>query len=446
MAEMKVWGAVLLTASFLVACGGKKGAVRADAETAGAAGVEIGPEGAGPDQISTRAKLKFDDAVKALAAAEEKGTGDWESLERQFQAALKEDRNLAEADYNLGLIAERRGDRAAAERHYLAALGKKPSLTMAGHNLAAMRHRAGDTAGAAEIYRAVLERAPEDGGAYAGLAELSRLSGDCDTALEQARAALVRDPELLDPTKVMMRCHLTRKDLARARLVAQRALRAAPNDPDILMVIGNIFMEEGKVDLAKVQFKAAVTAKDDYAPAHQVLADLAMREENWPRAEEHLRKLLQVNGNNAAAHLNLGIAYRGLGQADKAMQEYDEAEKLDPGLAPIYLNRAIVLHREKNAPERALELYRKYVGMAGGEFAIGADSPVYSLISEAETLVAQNLEAERMARVQAAEAAQAAQLEAAEAARLEAEGAPADPAPVQAAGGEPTDPFADEPQ
>ena len=40
--------------------------------------------------------------------------------------------------------------------------------------------------------------------------------------------------------------------------------------------------------------------------------------------------MLQADGRNAAAHLNLGVAYKGQGQYDKAMQEYDEAEKLDP--------------------------------------------------------------------------------------------------------------------
>jgi tetratricopeptide (TPR) repeat protein len=120
-----------------------------------------------------------------------------------------------------------------------------------------------------------------------------------------------------------------------------------------------------------------------------------------------------VDGNNAEAHLNLGVAYRGMGQADKAMQEYDAAEKLNPELAAIYLNRAIILHRVKGAPERAIELYRKYVAMAGGDFVLTADAPVFSLLKEAEQMVAAQAEAQRMeAEARKLEAAQAAQQQA----------------------------------
>ncbi|MFL5345148.1 MAG: tetratricopeptide repeat protein, partial [Hyalangium sp.] len=85
----------------------------------------------------------------------------------------------------------------------------------------------------------------------------------------------------------------------------------------------------------------------------------------------------------------------GLGQYDTAMQEYDEAEKLDPNLAAIYLNRAIILHRAKDAPERALELYKKYIGMNGGEVAMNAESPVFGLMKEAEAVVQAKAEAKQ---------------------------------------------------
>lgn len=430
--DVKRWGTVVLAASLLAACGGQKGAVKGG-DTAGTEGkVQIGPEGARPDQISTRAKLKFEDAIKAFNDQEKAGTHDWESLEQRFRAALSEDQNLAEADFNLGMVLEKQGKHAEAEKHYRAAMAKKPSLTMAGHNLAALQHRTGNTVAAAETYRDVLDRAPNDAGSMAGLAELARLSGDCDQALAQARGALVRDPAMLDATKVMMRCYLERKDLPLARLVAQRALKVAPKDPDILMVVGQILLQEGKTDLARSQFKAAAEAQTGYAPAHRMLADLALRDQNWSQAEEQLRKLLQVDGKNAEAHLNLGIAYRGMGQSDKAMQEYDEAEKLNPKLAPVYFNRAVVLQKDKDAPERALELYRKYVSMAGGEFAVAGDSPVYALIAECETAVTQKAEFARMEQMEAAAAAQEAEnLKAVEAAAAAAAaGEPGGPAPT----------------
>jgi hypothetical protein len=77
------------------------------------------------------------------------------------------------------------------------------------------------------------------------------------------------------------------------------------------------------------------------------------------------------------------------------MQEYDEAEKIDPNLPAIYLNRAIILHRAKDAPERAIELYKKYIGMAGGDVALSAEAPVFGLMREAEAVVQAKADAKR---------------------------------------------------
>jgi len=82
------------------------------------------------------------------------------------------------------------------------------------------------------------------------------------------------------------------------------------------------------------------------------------------------------------------VAYRGLGQPDKALAEYDAAEKLQPKLAAVYLNRGIVLQRYKDAPDKSLELYKQYVALSGGESALPNDAPVLALRREAEALVA----------------------------------------------------------
>jgi len=122
------------------------------------------------------------------------------------------------------------------------------------------------------------------------------------------------------------------------------------------------------------------------------LARLSMELEDYPSAEEHLRRILQANGKNAEAHLDLGVAYKSMGEFDKAMQEYDEAEKLNAALPAIYLNRAVVLHRYKDAPERAIELYKKYLALAP-EVAADPENKVSALLKEAEQIVQAKAEA-----------------------------------------------------
>jgi tetratricopeptide (TPR) repeat protein len=225
------------------------------------------------------------------------------------------------------------------------------------------------------------------------LAELHRRKGDHDQAMELSRAALLREPKTLSAYKVMMRSYLDRRQLAMAKLVALRALKLDDADPELYYTIGLILLAEKDAIQARLQFLRAVEVRPDYLPAHVELAKIAMQLEDYEGVEEHLRKILQADGKNAAAHLDLGVAYKGLGQYDKAMQEYEEAERLDPKLAATYLNRGIILHRFKDAPERAVDYYKKYLSLSS-EGAASPDSPVVGLLKEAEQMVQLKKEAE----------------------------------------------------
>jgi Flp pilus assembly protein TadD len=352
------------------------------------------PTKAEPPPISNRAKLLFEDAVKALDSQKKSKAVDYPSLERKFKAALEADADLAEAEYNLGVLAERQGKKDEAKGWYQSALKKKPSLRQASENLAIMAQNGGDIPGAVALYQDVLKRYPDDASSRARLAEIYRLTGDHEKARELARAALMRDPQSITALKVMMRSYVDRKQLPLAKLVALRAVKIDDNDAELHHTVGLILQQEGDADGALLEFKKALEVNADYLPSRILLAQMALAAENYSGAEEHLRKILQAGGNNAAAHLNLGVAYKGLGQFDKAMQEYDEAEKLDPKLPAIYLNRAIILHRAKDAPERAVELYKKYIAMAGGDVALSAEAPVFGLMREAESIIQAKKEAQ----------------------------------------------------
>src|SRR5688572_11489912 len=79
-----------------------------DVEVAGPQVAKDGKQPPAPEhKVSAKAKLLFEDAVKAYDAQKRANTFDWQNLEKRFKAVLDEDPNLAEASYNLGVIAER---------------------------------------------------------------------------------------------------------------------------------------------------------------------------------------------------------------------------------------------------------------------------------------------------------------------------------------------------
>jgi len=343
---------------------------------------------AGPSTPNSRAMLLFEDATKAAQAQAKSGTRDDAALEHRFEAVRQADPTFAEADYNLGVLAERQGKREQAYASYRSALQKKPSLKPAAEGLARLTRAQGDLSSAIAQWNDVARAFPDDAESRAQLAELYRMTSDHDRAQELARQALIRDPKNLDAYKTLLRSNLDRKQFAMAELVGVRGLKISTTDPDLYLAIGDTQLAKGAVDKAAAQYQKALDATPGFVPARLALARLALRDEDFAAAEKHLSRAVADGGGTAEVHLDLGVAYRGLGQPDKALAEYEAAEKLQPRLAAIYLNRGIVMQRYKDAPEKSLELYKQYIALSGGESALPNDAPVLALRREAEALVA----------------------------------------------------------
>jgi len=350
-----------------------------------------GPADAGP---STHSLLLFEDANKAAQA--QGAAQDSAALERKYEAAQKADPRLAEADYNLGVLAERQGKREQAYALYRSALDKKPSLKSAAKALARITAEQGDIPSAMAQYTDIAQKFPDDAGSRAALAELYRLSSDHDRAQEWARAALIRDPKSIAAYKVMLRSDIDRKQYALAKLVALRALKIDDKDPEIYVALGEVQLAEGQPDKAILQFKKALEVRPDDRAALTQLAHLALLDQDYAAAESALKRLADTGGGTAEVQLALGVAYKGLGQPDKALAAYDLAEKLNPRLAAVYLDRGILLQRSKGAPDRALEQYKRYVELLGGEQALPGDSPVPALRREAEVALKARAEARKV--------------------------------------------------
>ncbi len=367
----------------------------------GTSGRKSGPTegGAGPVEISSKAKLGFEDAVKAFEAQKKAGQYDYPSLEKKFKAASDADPNLAEADYNLGVIAERQGKTKEAVAYYKEALNKKPTLRQAAENLAVIAQNQGDEKGAVALYEGLLSSYPDDASSRARLAEIYRRRGESDKAMELAREALFRDPKTLQAFKTMIQLNVDQKQYAMARLIALRAMRIEENDPEIYYMVGLINLAEKDPIKARVQFKRAIDARADFLPAHYQLVKMAFDQEDYGGAETHLRRILQANGNNPEALVDLGVAYKGLGQLDKAMQAYDAAQKVKGDIPELYLNRGIIIGL-KGEPEKAIVYFKQYIQLKP-DVQVDGNHAVHTLIKDQEAII-QHREDEKKSMEEAA--------------------------------------------
>jgi tetratricopeptide (TPR) repeat protein len=376
--------------SFLAGCATSGSTSPAPSEPVRAP-VVLGPADGGPN---SHALALFDDANQAAAASAK--APDNPALERKYDAVRQADPRLAEADFNLAVLAERQGKREQAYVLYRSALDKKPSLKPAAEALARITQEQGDIPSAIAQWTDIAQKFPDDAGSRVALAELYRRGSDHDRALDFARQALIRDPKSLPAYKVMLRSHLDRKQYALAKLVGLRALKIDDKDPDLYVALGDIQLAEGQPDLAAIQFKKALEVRPDNPGALTELARLGLADQDYAAAEVSLRRLVETGAATAEVQLALGVAYKGLGQPDKALAAYDAAEHLNGRLAAIYLDRGILLQRLKGSPDRALEQYKRYVELIGGEGQLPGDSPVPGLRREAEQMLRAKAEAHKV--------------------------------------------------
>lgn len=342
------------------------------------------------DLVNSKSLRLFDDAVKAYSDQRGLKVFDWNLLEKKFQFVVDADDRFAEAYFNLGVIYERQRKPDEARKAYRRALDRKPSLKQAAENLAVMAENEGKPAEAAEMYREILRKYPEDGAARARLASLFRETGEFEKAMRFAREALMREPGNLTAYKVMMRSYLDRNNLNMAKLVALRATRLQ-QDPELYFTMGLIALKENDEQTAVGQFKQALKERDDFMSARVALANIAVRHRDWLNAGEQYKKIVQYDPKNVAARVNLGLSYKGLGQVDKAMAEYDAAIKADSRVPEPYFFLGVIFHRNKDAPEKGIEYYKKFIEVSGG--SVAGDHPVYEAIKDAEQYIHQLQEA-----------------------------------------------------
>ena len=319
------------------------------------------PAAAPEPAIPPRAQRLFEEAVRAEDEQKKlKVPPDWPYLERKWRAVLDA------AHFNLGVALEGQGRLDEARAEYARARELKPGLRQAAVNLAVLLDRQGDPAGAAQAYAQAIRDFPEDAVSRARLAALYRRAGQLDDAWRLAREALVREPRTVGAYRVLARVALQKGELDLAKLVALRAQKLAPEDPELPWVVGQVLARQGDDAGAQAQLRKALALREGFLPARYALLDLALKKRAWGTVAEHAAAILKQDPQRADVQLAYGLALRYTGKPDEALQAYDRAQAAGGDrLAEVHLARGVLLARVKSDCAPALKELELYTARAG---------------------------------------------------------------------------------
>ena len=156
---------------------------------------------------------------------------------------------------------------------------------------------------------------------------------------------------------------------------AARVLR--PEYVAVPVNLGNIFLQLDRLDEAAESFTAALAIDKENPAAHYGLGQVAMSRRNYAEAVKHFEKTLTLVPGATRVHYSLAMAYRGLGDSEKAKAHLAQqgpvgirvSDPLVDGLQDLVAGERLFLSRGKLAfeaqryAEAAVE-FRKAVAAA----------------------------------------------------------------------------------
>jgi putative PEP-CTERM system TPR-repeat lipoprotein len=222
-------------------------------------------------------RQEFDKALKAIDGLEKK----------------QPDKPLAAFLRARTLLAKR--DMAGARKSFERALTIDPSYFPAVASLAAIDMVDKKPDDAKKRFEAVLEKDPKNGQAWLALAELAARSGAAKEEVAKLIGnAVAANPADVAPRLLLIDFHLRNKDFKQASSVAQNAVAALPDSPEVLDALGRTQQAAGELNQAITTYNK-LASMQPLSPLSQMrLAGAHMAEKNKDAAVQSLRKALEI--------------------------------------------------------------------------------------------------------------------------------------------------------
>ncbi len=338
MTGKSTWPAALGLSLLLACAGAQKPApvVEPEAPPTEPSVPITGLPGEAPVALGGGARGAFERGVQLEAQ------GDLAGAAAAFEQAFEADPAAAFAGVNAGVLRERSGDDAGARAIYLRVLDRMPTFFPAAQDLVRLDARRGRAADAEAELRARLQKAPEAVALHNGLAEAFLAQGRLDPAEEAARRALKLEEKNVPAMVNLATVYARKKRYELARMVLENARQIDDRDATIWNRLGFVQLSLGDRIQAMECFRTAAALRPDYPEAHANYGALLADAEDFGNAASELELAVRHAPRNAAAWMNLGNAYRGLKEFDKAEDAYQRALQLDPKLVDASYDLAIL--------------------------------------------------------------------------------------------------------
>ncbi|WP_179071384.1 tetratricopeptide repeat protein [Nostoc sp. C057] len=213
--------------------------------------------------------------------------------------------NNIEQLFKQGDAAESIGNNSQAETIWRKVLQVEPNNGKAYNNLGNALRRQGKLEEALAAHQKALQLNPNDAEAYVGIGNVLNAQGKLEEAIALYQKALQLNPNLATAYYNLGVALNDQKKLDAAVAVYEKAIQLNPNDPDAYNNLGNALSDQKKLDAAVAAFQKALTLAEDNNSVTPASA-------------------------HTMANNGLGLAFQEQGKLKEAIEQFDNAEEIDP--------------------------------------------------------------------------------------------------------------------
>ena len=193
--------------------------------------------------------------------------------------------------------------------------------------------------------RQALARDPDIVEGYMLLGNFYKKAARPADAIAAYRDALARDSEHQNALFSLALAYKDEGRLDEARVGFERARELDPRNGKVLWQLADLWMRKGDYDRAEAIIADALERKVDEHRLLLKLAEIRIEAKRFDDAERALKTALEKKPELALAHFDLGLAYEGQGQIDKAIEAYDKELATNPKAYRAAFNAAKLLQK-----------------------------------------------------------------------------------------------------
>jgi cellulose synthase operon protein C len=160
-------------------------------------------------------------------------------------------------------LAWRQGDREEADTRYRALIAAGADSFDIRSRLALIASSKGDTATAEKQLCTAKKLDPERAYPYQALSELYMKSGRKEQALHELESYVTLEQMQFAPVKQLVEEYAGLKKWDQVRTYGEQALEVNPSDPDVLLALGQAYLETGAADRALFSFDSALLVRPE---------------------------------------------------------------------------------------------------------------------------------------------------------------------------------------